>query len=183
MRERLPALLEMDDEALAALPGVSANRTHQIVAGALVAEAVLDVFDLPALEICPWALREGVILDRLDDIKAEDTVTIDLNGKSSIADALVVTSGRSHRHVASIADRVVEGLEKAGLSNVQVEGMPNCDWVVIDAGDVIVHIFRPESAASTTSRRCGAPTGRTIGSRSDAPRPAACAGRSSRSAA
>ncbi|NYG53798.1 Ppx/GppA phosphatase family protein [Nocardioides perillae] len=66
LRERLPELLAMDHAALAELPGVSANRAHQIVAGALVAEAVLDVFDLSALEICPWALREGVILERLD---------------------------------------------------------------------------------------------------------------------
>ena len=85
-----------------------------------------------------------IVLDRLDDIKAEDIVTIDLTGKSSIADTMVVTSGRSHRHVAAIADRVVEGLERAGIKKLHVEGMPHCDWVLIDAGDIIVHIFRPE---------------------------------------
>ena len=88
-----------------------------------------------------------VVLERLDDIKAEDIVTIDLTGKTSIADTMVVTSGRSHRHVAAIADRVVEGLKQAGIKDTHVEGMPHCDWVLIDAGDVIVHVFRPEVRA------------------------------------
>ena len=77
-------------------------------------------------------------------MKAEDTVTIDLTGKSSIADCMVVTSGRSNRQVGAIADRVIEDLRKAGMKSVRVEGMPHCDWVLIDAGDVIVHVFRPE---------------------------------------
>ena len=85
-----------------------------------------------------------IVLARLDDMKAEDTVTIDLTGKTSIADAMVVTSGRSNRHVGAVADRLVEGLKEAGVPDVRVEGMPHCDWVLIDAGDVIVHVFRPE---------------------------------------
>jgi exopolyphosphatase/guanosine-5'-triphosphate,3'-diphosphate pyrophosphatase len=68
LREVLPHLLEMSAEDVADLPGVSASRAHQVVAGALVADAVLDLFELPELEICPWALREGVILQRLDRI-------------------------------------------------------------------------------------------------------------------
>ena len=68
--EWIPKLLEMSHEDIADLPGVSSSRAHQVVAGALVAAAVLDVFDLPELEICPWALREGVILDRLDQLSA-----------------------------------------------------------------------------------------------------------------
>ena len=60
----------MDRDEIADLPGVSSGRAHQVVAGALVADAVMDVFDLPELEICPWALREGVILDRLDQLSA-----------------------------------------------------------------------------------------------------------------
>src|SRR5262244_4021864 len=88
-----------------------------------------------------------LVLARLDDMKAEDTVTIDLTGKSSIADVMIVTSGRSNRHVGSVADRVLEDLHKAGLSHVRVEGTPLCDWVLIDAGDVIVHVFRPEVRA------------------------------------
>jgi ribosome-associated protein len=80
-------------------------------------------------------------------MKAEDTVTIDLHGKTAFADAMVVTSGRSNRHVGAVADRVVEGLKKAGIKDAHVEGMPHCDWVLIDAGDVIVHVFRPEVRA------------------------------------
>jgi exopolyphosphatase/guanosine-5'-triphosphate,3'-diphosphate pyrophosphatase len=68
LRDRLPSLLRMSVDELGALPGVSASRAHQVVPGALVAEACLDIFDLPALEICPWALREGVILERLDQL-------------------------------------------------------------------------------------------------------------------
>ena len=85
-----------------------------------------------------------LVLARLDDMKAEDTVTIELSGKSTIGDYMVVTSGRSNRHVGAVADHVLEDLEKAGASDVRVEGMPHCDWVLIDAGDLIVHIFRPE---------------------------------------
>ena len=80
-------------------------------------------------------------------MKAEDTVTIDLTGKTSIADAMVVTSGRSNRHVGAVADSVVEGLAKSGLRGIRVEGKRNCDWVLIDAGDIIVHVFRPEVRA------------------------------------
>ena len=85
-----------------------------------------------------------IILDRLDQMKAEDIVTIDLTGKTSIADSMVVATGRSSRHVGSVADDVVEHLKTSGLKGVRVEGQPHCDWVLIDAGDVIVHVFRPE---------------------------------------
>jgi ribosome-associated protein len=84
-----------------------------------------------------------LVLARLDDMKAEDTLTIDLKDKSSIGDYMVVSSGRSQRHVGSVADRIVEDLHKAGV-RTRVEGMPNCDWVLIDAIDVVVHVFRPE---------------------------------------
>ena len=80
-------------------------------------------------------------------MKAEDIVNIDLTGKTSIADAMVVASGRSQRHVGSVADRVVKDLGEAGLRGVRVEGMRQGDWVLIDAGDVIVHVFRPEVRA------------------------------------
>ena len=85
-----------------------------------------------------------LVLLSLDDMKAEDTTQIDLRGKTTIADTMVVTSGRSNRHVGAVADRVLENLGEAGVPNLKVEGMPHCDWVLIDAGDVIVHVFRPE---------------------------------------
>ncbi len=77
-------------------------------------------------------------------MKAEETVTIDLRGKSAFSDYLVVTSGRSNRHVGAVAENVVKGLKEAGIKSPHVEGLTNCDWVLIDSGDVIVHVFRPE---------------------------------------
>jgi ribosome-associated protein len=88
-----------------------------------------------------------LILDCLDDMKAEDSVTIDLTGKSSIGDYMIVATGRSQRHVGAVADNVVKEMASAGIRGVRVEGMPQCDWVLIDAGDVIVHVFRPEARA------------------------------------
>jgi ribosome-associated protein len=85
-----------------------------------------------------------IVLARLDDQKATETIRIDLKGKTTLADYMVVTCGRSHRHVGAIAENVVEALEKRGVSGVRVEGLPHCDWVLIDASDVIVHVFRPE---------------------------------------
>jgi ribosome-associated protein len=85
-----------------------------------------------------------IIRREIEDMKAEEVVEIDLMGKTSIADVMIVASGRSHRHVGSIAEKVFTALKEAGHGNVRVEGMPACDWVLIDAGDVIVHIFRPE---------------------------------------
>lgn len=85
-----------------------------------------------------------VVLGSLEDDKAEDIQAIDIRGKSSIADMLIVASGRSQRHVGALADHVIQKLKEAGAKNIRVEGMPGCDWVLVDAGDVIVHLFRPE---------------------------------------
>jgi ribosome-associated protein len=85
-----------------------------------------------------------LVLRRLDDMKAEETVTIDLRGKSAFSDYLVVTTGRSNRHVSSIAENVAKGLKEAGQKKLHVEGMANADWVLIDTGEVILHVFRPE---------------------------------------
>lgn len=84
------------------------------------------------------------VLASLDDSKAENIVSIDIQGKSSLADHMVVASGRSNRHVAAVADHVLKALKDAGFGNARVEGLSGADWVLIDAGDVIVHVFRPE---------------------------------------
>lgn len=85
-----------------------------------------------------------VVLKSLDDAKAEQTVAIDITGKSSLSDHMVVTSGRSNRHVGAVAEQVVKALREAGFGKPRIEGLPHADWVLVDAGDVIVHIFRPE---------------------------------------
>ncbi|MCI3133316.1 ribosome silencing factor [Phenylobacterium aquaticum] len=87
---------------------------------------------------------EDLILARLDDDQAQDVVFIDLKGKSAVADGLIVASGRSHRHVGAIADHLLRALKEQGYGKARVEGLPHCDWVLIDTGDVIVHLFRPE---------------------------------------
>ncbi len=84
------------------------------------------------------------ILKSLDDDKAEEIVTIDLAGRSSLCDAIVVASGRSRRHVASTAEHLARRLKEAGYGSARVEGLPQGDWVLVDAGDVIIHLFRPE---------------------------------------
>ena len=80
----------------------------------------------------------------LDDAKAENVVAIDIRGKSSIGDYMVIASGRSDRHVGAIAEQIQRKLKESDYGRVRIEGMPHCDWVVIDAGDIIVHVFRPE---------------------------------------
>jgi ribosome-associated protein len=85
-----------------------------------------------------------IILARLEDMKAEDSVTIDLTDKTSIGDYMVVTTGRSNVHVASIADTLVKALKAVAITGLHVEGLRQGDWVLIDAGNVIVHVFRPE---------------------------------------
>ena len=85
-----------------------------------------------------------VVLDTLDGAKAEDIVVVDLKGKTSIGDHMVIASGRSQRHVGALADHLVKKLKDEGCGRARVEGLPQGDWVLIDAGDVIVHLFRPE---------------------------------------
>jgi ribosome-associated protein len=87
---------------------------------------------------------ENAILAKLDEDKAQDIVLIDLKGKSPMADTMIVASGRSHRHVGALADHLLRTLKEQGMGRAKVEGLPHCDWVLIDAGDVIVHLFRPE---------------------------------------
>lgn len=87
---------------------------------------------------------ETLIVNRLEDDKAQDIICIDLRGKSSVADTLIIASGRSHRHVGALADHVIRALKDAGHGKARIEGLPACDWVLIDVGDVIVHLFRPE---------------------------------------
>ncbi len=80
----------------------------------------------------------------LDEAKAEEVVTIDLKGKSSIGDFMIVASGRSDRHVGAIGEQLQRKLKEHGYGRARIEGLDACDWVLIDTGDIIVHVFRPE---------------------------------------
>ena len=84
------------------------------------------------------------IQSTLDDDKAEDMVTIDLTGRSPVTDAIVVATGRSVRHVSALAENLARRLKEWGYGKVRLEGLPQGDWVLVDAGDVVVHLFRGE---------------------------------------
>ena len=86
----------------------------------------------------------AMILSSLDDDQAVETVSIPLAGKSSIADHMVIASGRSTRQVASMANKLAEKIKAETGRPVRIEGLPAADWVLLDAGDIIVHLFRPE---------------------------------------
>ena len=110
----------------------------------IAGEAEPQPLPLAALADNPAADSLALALGVLEDMKAEDITVIDLVGKTSLADAMITASGNVNRHVAAIADSLVEKLKEAGPSTPKVEGMPACDWVLIDTGDVIIHVFRPE---------------------------------------
>lgn len=86
----------------------------------------------------------ALVLQSLDDDQALDVVTIPLQGKSSIADYMVIASGRSTRQVAAIAQKLAERLKHAGFGNARIEGLPAADWVLVDANEIVIHLFRPE---------------------------------------
>ena len=110
-------------------------QTHPAAAGTAKVPPVSGKDTQPLLDL---------VLGHLDDDQAQEVVTIDLEGKSSIADFMVIASGRSTRQVAAIAQKLAEKVKQAGHGPVKLEGLPAADWVVLDAGDVVVHLFRPE---------------------------------------
>jgi ribosome-associated protein len=93
---------------------------------------------------CEPGSLHALVLQSLDDDQAQDVVSIPLDGKTAIADHMVVASGRSNRQVASIAEKLAERVKHGGFGFARIEGLPAADWVLVDAGDVIIHIFRPE---------------------------------------
>lgn len=111
------------------------NQAQPLAADAAAAAA------LPAAE--PGTLH-ALVLQSLDDDQAQELVSIPLEGKSSIADHMVIASGRSTRQVAAMAQKLAERIKQGGFGHARIEGLPAADWVLIDAGDVVVHLFRPE---------------------------------------
>ena len=129
----------------AAKKPVKKTAAKKVTAKKVVAKKVVTPkFAVAAPVAVSWPPMVEAVLKQLDDSKAEAIVTIDVSRKSTIADTMVVASGRSSRHVNAIADQVVDALSKLGKKNIRVEGVPQCDWVLVDAGDVMIHIFRPE---------------------------------------
>jgi ribosome-associated protein len=92
----------------------------------------------------PAAALLTAVISTLADAKAEDIVAVDLGGRSPLADHMVIASGRSSRHVSAVADKLLKQLKSRATGPLRTEGLAQADWVLIDAGDVIVHIFRPE---------------------------------------
>ena len=86
----------------------------------------------------------AMVLESLDDDQAQEVVSIPLAGKTSIADYMVIASGRSSRQVAAIAQKLAQRIKESGRPSPRIEGLPAADWVLVDAGDVVVHLFRPE---------------------------------------
>ena len=93
--------------------------------------------------VAPASLHE-LVLQSLDDDQAMDVISIPLEGKSSIADFMIIASGRSTRQVAAMAQKLAERIKHAGFGHSRIEGLPAADWVLVDAGDIVIHVFRPE---------------------------------------
>jgi ribosome-associated protein len=133
------------------LDGTTGNKGVHTLIIALKAEAAKTLASVPPAPVAEGAPDSGhllnTILESLDNSKAEDIISIDIRQKSPLADHMVVASGRSDRHVGAIADHLMKALADAGFGHPRVEGLPNCDWVLVDAVDVIVHVFRPEVRA------------------------------------
>ena len=106
-------------------------------------EFVPAAAQLPLPQAQPGSLH-ALILQSLDDDQVQELVSIPLEGKSSIADHMVIGSGRSTRQVAAMAQKLAERIKQGGFGHVRIEGLPAADWVLVDAGDVVVHLFRPE---------------------------------------
>lgn len=105
------------------------------VAGTLTQDVMPAEMGHPLLQL---------VLGQLDDDQAQEVITIPLAGKSSIADHMVIASGRSTRQVAAMAQKLAEKIKQNGHGPVRLEGLPAADWVLLDAGEVIIHLFRPE---------------------------------------
>jgi len=105
---------------------------------------IVSLTDMPGTSPAENGSILALVLDQLDDDQAQDIVSIPLEGKSSIADHMVIASGRSTRQVATMATKLAERLKKEGHGTPRIEGLPAADWVLVDAGDVVVHLFRPE---------------------------------------
>jgi ribosome-associated protein len=128
---------------------MAANRPRKGTTTLRPAAEAKDVFtttpsDAPAADMTVGRNALELVMTSLEDSKGEQIVSIDMQGKSALADHMVIVSGRSHRHVTAVADHLLRDLKEHGFGAAKVEGLANGDWVLIDTGDIIVHVFRPE---------------------------------------
>ena len=119
----------------------ASNSNESAARAAPIISMTENEFPLPETE--PGSLH-ALVIQQLDDDQAQEIVSIPLEGKSSIADHMVIASGRSTRQVAAMANKLAEKIKQSGKAMPRIEGLPAADWVLIDAGDVVVHLFRPE---------------------------------------
>jgi ribosome-associated protein len=136
-----PSRFCISDKDLMTATNHGDNRPHMTNVQPILAEA--STAPNPAARPVPASLLD-LILQSLDDDQAMEVVTIPLEGKSSIADYMVIASGRSTRQVATMAQKLAERVKHGGYGHSRIEGLPAADWVLIDTGDVVVHVFRPE---------------------------------------
>jgi ribosome-associated protein len=126
-------------------PKIATPEVAATTAAAPTAVVLKPARSKPKLKLSAAARLAALAETLLDDGKAEEIATVDLQGKSDIADFMVIATGNSARQVAALAQRLVEGFKAAGHRKVSVEGLRQGEWVLLDAGDVIVHLFRPET--------------------------------------
>jgi len=127
------------------LPGQAKSTSKPQRAKAPVGKNAAKGAKSPKLK--PYEILSKIAVDALEEAKADDIVRLELDGKTAVTDEMIVASGRSNIHVSSVADKVCETLKENGYRDLRVEGQQHCDWVLIDAGDVIIHVFRPEVRA------------------------------------
>jgi ribosome-associated protein len=136
-------LRKVPKPALAADKTPGTARKKAVVAGPRKTAATSDRIPEPlALD-----RLQGVIVGSLEDDKAEDVVTLDLAGKAAFCDRMVIATGLADRQIGAMATHLEEKLQEAGLKRIQIEGAGGSDWVLIDAGDIVVHLFKPEARA------------------------------------
>lgn len=109
------------------------------------AAGVFHLVQIPRGNLLQGQALQEFVIDKIDDLKGQDIVSVDVQGKSSITDCMIICTGTSTRHVMSIADHVVQASREAGLMPLGVEGKNVADWIVVDLGDVIVHVMQEES--------------------------------------
>ena len=143
LRSRFTASISKDIDAGMTVSVLEKTPIARSTTKAPATEAPLADQPILSIDPAPDALKD-VIVKSIDDDKGEDIVVIDLRGKSNLTDFIVIASGRSARQVGAMADHLIRKIQPQLSFRMQIEGLPQGDWVLIDCGDAVVHLFRPE---------------------------------------